>query len=195
MAVIAFSNLGILNWNTVGDCRNQTTWVDGSNVPITFRRADGSSIGTDEEIKAAGIGGFAVRFTAIPIAVDKVALNAGIVPYSKEMLDKKVADLGSTLSSPHCPTIAMKLLSLGGRSRNAIPVNLQPTEKETDRVGMGHLPLIKCIGAGNIQFPDGNRVEQEMTVFLSSVYPTNNVNVSRLEDLYNNPATFSGSLM
>ena len=37
---IKFTNLGILNWGTVGECRNQTTWVDSSNFAISFKRAN-----------------------------------------------------------------------------------------------------------------------------------------------------------
>ena len=193
-ARISFPNLGILNWNTVDEIRNQTTWIDGSSVTITFKRQDGATLDCDEDITAAGIGGFAVRFTAIPIAVDKVALNAGIIPFDKASLDKKVAEAGSTLSSPNCPTVAMKLLAIGGRSWNARPVDLLPRETESDRVGMGHLPLIESIGSGSYTLPDRDLMEQEVTQLLRAINPTNNVSIARLADLYDNPATFSSSL-
>ena len=163
-------------------------------TPATSPSASRGQITADEDILAAGIEGCAVRFTAIPIAVDKVALNAGIVPFSKAILEAKVADMGFTLSSPHCPTVAMKLLTIGGRSWNAKPVDFLPTEKDTDCVGVGHLPLLESIGDGNPVFPDVNKVEEEVSTFLGGVYPTNNVSVARILDLYESPATFSSSM-
>ena len=114
-AVLKFPNLGILHWAVVGDIRNQTTWVDGDSIVTVFARNDGAEL-EDDEKEAAGIGKFALRFTLIPVAVDKVALSAGIVPFSKAVLQEKMTAAGSNLSSSHCPTIAVKLLNSYGKS-------------------------------------------------------------------------------
>ena len=163
--------------------------MDGDSIATVFARNDGAEL-EDDEKEAAGIGKFALRFTLIPVAVDKVALSAGIVPFSKAVLQEKMTAAGSNLSSPHCPTIAVKLLHVQQKSWNARPIRLCPTEEPGDRVGFGHLPLIEAMGHGEITHPESDLLEQEVVAFLRACNPTNNVAAARLPVLYDNPAGF-----
>ena len=122
--ILKFDNLATLNWISVGDARIQILRVDGENVKMTFERDDGTVLVSDQEIFDARIGGFSIRFTAIPFEVDKVLLNAGIVPLTKEDLNKKVNEVRIEMNTPRCPTLALKLHSIGSRSFNRLYVGL-----------------------------------------------------------------------
>ena len=94
----------------------------------------GAVLSDEDEIKDAGIGGYCVRFTALPITVGQVALNAGIVPFTKQDLDEKCKEIGLTLTCPRCPTLVLKLHVAGTTSWNACPIDLFQREG-TERVG------------------------------------------------------------
>ena len=192
---IRLSNLATLNWLTTGQQqRNQTTWVDGSLLDVSYTKADGTSISQEGDLEQAGIGKCALRFTAVPGAVDKLVLYGGIVPFDKASLETKLQEVGATLSSPNCPTVALKLLVHQGKTWNGRPTDLLPTEQPGDKVGFGHLPLLESIGAGDAVFPDSNDLEKQLTTFLRACSTTNNVAVGRIADLYSKPETFSATL-
>ena len=191
---LKFESLASLNWVSTGETRNQTHWVDGVNVRKTMIKDDGTALESEDDLFAHGIGAFAVRFTAIPLNVETVALNAGIIPLSKAELAEKVSEMGLTVASPCCPTLSLKLLTAGTRAFNATPAKLLPTESQDDKVGWGHLPLIEVIGSGVEMFPDSDRLEEEMVEFLRAVTPTNNVGLTRLLAMYDSDNAFSSSL-
>ena len=190
---LKFDNLGLLNWVGSGEARNQTTWIDGGNITTTFMDRSGAVLSDEDEIKDAGIGGYCVRFTALPITVGQVALNAGIVPFTKQDLDEKCKEIGLTLSSPRCPTLALKLHVAGAKSWNACPIDLFPREG-TERVGWGHFPLVEVIGSGPVVMPDSDKLEEETIEFLRAVTGTNNVAFTRMNDMYNGEGELSANL-
>ena len=55
-----------------------------------------------EDWEEFGLKGFSIRFTALPIKVDKVSLYAAIIPLSKEKLEEKLAATLPPPSSPLC---------------------------------------------------------------------------------------------
>ena len=189
--LLNFDNLGVLSWVTTRECRNQSHWFDGTTVKTRFIKDDGTLLATDDDIEGAGIRGFAVRFTAIPIAVDTVALNAGLVPMGKRDLDEKLAAMELTLCSPRIPTMPLKMLTVGSRAWNAHPVGLRPQEGVSDKVGWGHLPLIEMIGSGRLALPDSDKLEKEMTDFMRGLNATYNVGSASLRDLYSSDAAFT----
>ena len=189
---LRLEDLGQLPWSTVGSTRNQTEWIDGSNLNLTFTLSDGTELNS-QEIEDSGLDSMAVRFTILPLAVDKVALNAGAVPYSKEELNLKAQDHGVTLASHSLPTVAIKLFFKDNKSFKAIPMNFLPTEESGDGIGFGHYPLIEAIGNGGVTFPDPNKLEEEMVTFLQSITPTNNVSIDRIRGLYATQSTYSAS--
>ena len=190
---LRFDNLGLLNWVGAGEARNQTTWIDGSNVNATFADRSRGFLSNDDEIRDAGIGGFSVQFTALPITVSQVALNAGIVPFTKEELDEKCKEIGLSLNSPRCPTLALKLHVAGAKSWNACPIDFFPRE-EAERVGWDHFPLVEVIGSGPVVMPDSDKLEEETTEFLRAVTGTNNVAFTRMSDMYNGEGELSANI-
>ena len=191
-AVITLSvDLGTLTWISTGEgARNQSAWVDSSQSKVSYKRG-GADLSTELELLEAGIGKFCVRFSLLPGAVDKMFLYGGIVPHSKADLDEMVKEAGSTLLSPNCPTVALKLLSIQGKTWVGRPIELGPKELSSDKVGFGHLPLIECIASGEITWPDSNELERQLTAFLRCGAPTYNVSLSRLAELYAKEETFT----
>ena len=184
-------DLATLAWISTGEgARNQSAWVDSSQSKVTFKRG-GTELTTDFELAEAGIGKFSTRFSLLPGAVDKMFLYGGIVPHSKADLDEMVKEAGSTLLSPNCPTVALKLLSIQGKTWVGRPIELGPKELSSDKVGFGHLPLIECIASGEITWPDSNELERQLTAFLRCGAPTYNVSLSRLAELYAKEETFT----
>ena len=47
----------------------------------------------------------------------------------------------------------MKLWLSKGKIQNGFPLDLLPVEQESDRVGLGHLPLLECIGSSTAVLP------------------------------------------
>ena len=192
---LQFDNLGSLTWlNTSQDHRNQTAWVDSDQLGMTFTKTDGTTLSTEEELSGAGVGQSAVRFTVLPAAVDQMILYAGIIPFSKTVLEEKARAAGSDLTSPNCPTVALKLLYKQGKYWNGRPVLLCPTEQLADKAGLGHLPLLEAIGSGEASYPDTDELEKQLVSFLRASCPTNNVATARVFDLYDRPETFTSSL-
>ena len=153
-------------------------------MDITFKKADGSLIVTDEDRRLARIGNLTLRFTLQPVAVDTVLLFAGIVPFSKDELRTRMGARGLDISSPLASTIALKLYNMRGKTANGKPVAFLPQEQREDGLGLGHLPLLEMIGAGPLTFPDHDALEEELVEFLRRVTATNNVASARLEEMY-----------
>ena len=170
---LKFDDLGTINWATIGECRNQSAWIDRANLDLSFFGSDRSPMNEAEQ-EESGFDKISVRFTVLQLAVDKVVLNLGAVPFSKEELTNKARENHVPLSSPSLATVAIKLFSKDGKMYNAIPVLFSPTEEPGDRVGFGHLPLIEAIGQGQVSLPNSDDLEEEMILFLQGQNPTNN---------------------
>ena len=132
VVTIKFPDLSKLEWKGDGPTRNQTEWLDSDDVEVTYVGADGGNLSVAEE---ATIGKFAVRFTILPLKVDRMAIYGGIVPFSKETLKEKVEEGDLTLDSPLVPTIALKLCYSRGRLVNGFPVVFFPSESVCDKAG------------------------------------------------------------
>lgn len=159
---IKVTDLSVLAWSWEGLARNQTNWIDGSEVALKITKQDGVEITEVEDMEEAGIGGLAMRFTVLPMTVDRALLYAGVVPYSMVQLRTKLDEVGKGLGSSLVPTVAVKLSVVKGKPQNGLPIMLAPQEVPGDRVGMGHFPLLEIIGAGNPVFPDHNKLEAEV---------------------------------
>ena len=105
MVSFNLSDMSILDWLNEGDTRNQTAWIDSSECSMKIFHQDRSEILDDVEKSNAGIGGMVVKFTTLPIQVDRCILYAGIVPFSKNDLRTKLAEVGSSLGYTNVPTI------------------------------------------------------------------------------------------
>ena len=194
---IAFNDLSIVEWNTSGNARNQSRWLDGSELEIKITKDDGSEIVSQEEKDDASIGGLCVRFTVHIFTVDKAILNAGISPQSKQELEVKLQTLNKEMSSPFIPTIALKLAVVKAKPQNGLVIKFGPTEEPGDKFGLGHLPLLEVIGAGQPTLPDHDLVEQEMVELMRGLVATNNVLPARLPSLFSEatfPSSTSGSI-
>ena len=174
-------DLSILTWQTEGEYRNQTTWLDSTELEVEASHHERGSL-TDRELEELDIG-FCVRFTVIPMKVDKAMLYGGIVPISKDDLRTRLEDMGADLSSPNIPTIALKLGFSKGVHTNGLLLTLMPTEDPQDKVGLGHVPLLESIGSMAPTFPDTEEVAKQLSQVLRNNHPTNNVNVSRLRGI------------
>ena len=189
-----FPDLGVLTWISEGDTRNQSTWMDSSEWTTIIRKGE-DVLSTEEEVTAAGVSKFCGRFTImLGDQIDKCVIYFGAVPWSKADLIAKVETLGASVSSPNCPTIAVRLLSKAGKMWHGCPITMGPTESDSEKVGLGHLGLLEMIGAGPGTFPSGDDYEEELTTLLRRVAVTNNVALSRIEALYARPETFTVAL-
>jgi hypothetical protein len=187
---IAFDDIGALTWLATGDMRNQSTWADSSSLAVRVFKGE-VEIQEEQGKVDAGVKAFAVRFTLLPVAVDKAAIYLGAVPFSKANLSALCEAAGSTMMSPNCPTVAIRLFSRQGKLWNAHPIDLLPVELPEDKLGLGHLPLVEAIGAGLVVFPDADKFEEESVAILRNVSYTNNVSVERLPGLYDKADTFT----
>ena len=71
---LKFDDLSTLNWLSQGPNRNQTTWLDMSDLDVTFTKSDGIAIVSTEEKEEAHLRSMAVRFTVLPVQTDKVVM-------------------------------------------------------------------------------------------------------------------------
>ena len=63
-------------------------------------------------------------------------------------------------------------------------MGLMPTEDPMDKVGLGHYPLLECIGSVRPVFPDSDNLAKQLTKMLRSNLPTNNVNLTKLRGIF-----------
>jgi hypothetical protein len=188
---LKFEDLSVIRWATEGEVRNVSAWLQEKDVSVTYMKGE-DKIETTEKAKY-GIGDFTIRFTVLPAAVDQSLLYAGILPFSKAVLDGKVKACGRTLEAATIPTVALKLFKSGNKWTNGHPIKLLPTEGPRDKIGLGVLPLIEIIGAGRPNFPDHNKVEAEMVTFLRATVGTNNTALSKIEGLLTSADSFPKS--
>ena len=193
---IKFPDMSKVSWGMEAN-RNQSSWMDGSELDMVVKLQDGRVLVGAEELQEKSIGECCIRLTMMPIAVDKLALYGGIIPISKDELKEKVQDSGMEMNSPLIPTIAMKLWFSRGIPQNGFPIVFLPTERSSDKVGLGHLPLFETVGSTDPHMPEHNEVEEELCSFLRDVAPTNNVAPDRLASMIepdNFPARASGHI-
>ena len=129
--------------------------------------------------------------------VDKVVLYGGIVAMSVEELAVRAGECEVNIDSHLIPTLAMKLWHAQGKWNNGLPMDFLPLEKASDRVGLGHLPLIESVGRVEPCMPNHDDLEEQLVSFLRNVDPTNNVKQTRLEGLMvagSFPVTATGSI-
>ena len=176
---IKFPDLSKVSWGMEAN-RNQSSWMDSNELDMVVKVQDGRVLEGAEDLQEKNIGDCCVRLTLIPIAVDKLALYGGIVPLGKEELTEKVLESGMEMNSTLIPTIAMKLWFSRGIPQNGFPVVFLPSERASDKVGLGHLPLFETVGNTDPHLPEHNEVEEELCSFLRDVAPTNNVAPDRL---------------
>ena len=179
---IKINDLSILDWLPEGEYRNQTNWMDCEDVLVNFEHGERGRL-TLEDLETLGIGNFCMRFTLLPMKVDKAMLYGGIVPFSRDQLREKVEDMGAELTSPNIPTIAMKLGVNKGVHQNGLLLTLSPSEDPEDKVGMGHYPILESIGSTAPVFPDPDDVAKQLNRMLRNNHATNNVNGSRLKTI------------
>ena len=135
------------------------------------------------EAEEYGVGGFSIRFTLLPIRVDKVVMYGGIIPLSKLDLKAELLEMDMDMVSSLVPTVAMKLGYTDNIYRNGLTLDLLPSEKPSDCAGLGHLPLLESIGATNPVFPEQEVLARELASFLRGTNPTNNVQPGRLHGI------------
>ena len=102
---------------------------------------------------------------------------------SKVRLEEKLEEYEVKESSPVIPAIAMKLGLAKGKIQNGFPLDLLPVEQESDRVGLGHLPLLECIGSSTAVLPKHEDVARQLSRLMRNLNPTNNVNPSRIRSI------------
>ena len=105
---VKFEDLSTLPWMTEGEVRNQTKWQDSEELDYEVYHEE-KGVLADDELDVYNVGGFSVRFTLLPVKVDKACLYGGIIPLSKGELEEKMRDLETDIDSPLIPTVAMKL--------------------------------------------------------------------------------------
>ena len=194
---IRFEDLSCVDWNPEGDNRNQSQWLDGADMNVKIAKEDGTIIESQDQKDDAHVGDLCMRFTVYPFTIDKAILNAGISPLGKEPLKAKLEGMGKTLSSPLIPTVAVKLAVVKGKAQNGLAIVLAPTEGPGDKYGLGHLPLLEFIGAGQPVLPDHDKLEEEMVALLRSTAATNNVSLTRLQAVYTDasfPTSTTGAI-
>ena len=180
---IKFSDLSDVKWNTRGDNRNKSVWLDSTDLDVTYTKPDGTMLVHREELEAANINGFTVRLTLLPLQVDKMVLYGGILPLKRNYLASLVEEARTEMDSPQIPTIALKLSYSRGVAQNGFPVCLLPTKRPDDRVGWGHLPLLEAVGSADPRLPESDDVEEQLCTFMRKVSPTNNVSKQRLGNM------------
>ena len=137
-----------------------------------------------------------MRLTVYAFTIDKAILNAGISPRGKGPLKTKLEGLGKTLASLFIPTVAVKLAVVKGKAQNGLAILLAPTEGPADKYGLGHLPLLEYVGAGQPVLPDHDKME-EMVALLRSTVATNNVGLTRLQAMLSDapfPTSTTGAI-
>ena len=195
---IKLTDLSRLPWLGTGEKRNQTSWIGSQQVDVEAVHKERGAL-TDEELGEIGINGFCMRFTLLPVKVDKVLLYGSILPMSKAALEEKLFEMETTveMESPFIPAIAMKLSLVNGKYQVGFPMDFLPVEQEGDRVGLGHLPLIECIGSGVPVLPKQADIATQLKNLLGNLQPTNNVNPQRFRSLMSGqalPQTTTGSI-
>jgi len=84
-----------------------------------------------------------------------------------------------------------------GKAQNGLTILLAPTERPADMYGLGHLPLLQFIGAGQLVLPDHDKMEEEMVALLRSTATTNNVSLARLQAMFTDasfPTSTTGTI-
>ena len=180
---IKLDDLSVVTWPAVGAVRNQSEWLEDTDLDISFKKG-GAEVAAEDIARVTVGGRLALRLTILPGTVDTFFLFGGIVPCSVEELREKLVECGQELSSPLASTIAVKLQVGRGKSLNGRPIKLLPTEDVEDGFGLGHLPLLELIGGGVPVLPDHDDLEKELTNFLRAVQATNNVAPPRLLERY-----------
>ena len=108
-----------------------------------------------------------------------------------------VRELEMEPSSPHIPTIALKLHSVRGKLQNALPLELMPTEQLDDGVGQGIFPLLESIGSRSTKFPEHDSLGTELSKLLRQVNLTKYGKPGRMQSLIqsaNFPLTLTGTI-
>ena len=179
---IKFSDLSRLPWVTLGDKRNQTEWMDSTEVEYEAVHGEMGLLSRQQR-EDMNVNGFSIRFTILPIKVNKALLYGGIVPVSKDRLEEKLEEYEVEASSPIIPAIAMKLGLSKGKIQNGFPIDLLPVEEERDMIGLGHLPLLECVGSSAAVLPRHEDVARQLSRLMRNLNPTNNVNPSRIRSI------------
>ena len=179
---IKLNDLSRLTWLTEGERRNQTEWMDSSVVLFEAIHPETGPM-SSEEMTEANLGGFCLRFTLLPVKVDKMFLYGSIVPLSKESLLELLQERDVRHNSPLIPTIAMKLFVTKGKFQNGFPLDFLPVEGESESVGLGHLPLLECVGSGSPTLPKHEDVAAQLSRVLKNLNSTNNTNPQKVRSL------------
>ena len=135
------------------------------------------------EMADVNLEGFCLCFNLLPIKVDKMFLYGSIVPLSKENLFKLLQERDVRSNSPLIPTIAMKLWVAKGKFQNGFPLDFLPVEGEKESFGLGHLPLLECVGSSSPVFPKHEDVADQLSRVLRNLNSTNNTNPQKVRSL------------
>ena len=195
---IKMNDLSRLPWLGVGGTRNQTEWIDSSNVDFEVEQRDRGTL-DPKEYEAVHVKGFCLRFTLLPVKVDRAFLYGSIVPISKDSLMEKINEKGIEPSSALIPSIAMKLWVAKGKFQNGFPMDLLPLECETDKIGLGHLPLLECVGSTTPVLPEHDDVASQLALIMRNLNPMNNMNTPKVRSLLEDegadwPQTATGTI-
>ena len=185
--MLKLNDLSTLPWLTMGEARNQTSWVDSKDMEVVAAHPERGLLSW-AALEEMGAGGFSARFTVLPIAATKVLLYGGIIPMSKEELTEKTGELNLDLGSPFIPTIALKLGFRNRKLQNSLTLDLIPAEKPDDKVGLGTFPIFESVGTVSPKFPESEDVAEQLSLLLRRLPPTNNVNITRLRTLLQSPS-------
>ena len=117
---LSFSDLSQVKWKAQGSSRNQSSWMDSTELVVSYFRGE-EVLDTRADLDAVSVGGFTVRLTVTPLKVDKMVLYGGILPLSKEDLEAKLAEEEVDMDSPNIRTVALKLWQAKGRPHNGFP--------------------------------------------------------------------------
>ena len=169
---IKLRDLSILSWVKEGEKRNQTEWLDFDDLEIEIIDSERGHL-SKEELLELNAGGLCIRFTLLPVKHNRAFLYGGVVPVSRERLMEMVRELEMEPSSPHIPTITLKLHSVRGKLQNALPLELMPTEQLDNGVGLGIFPLLESIGSRSTKFPEhDSRGQSSPSYCVRSTRPT-----------------------
>ena len=183
-------DLNTVPWLMTGDHRNFSVWMQDSALKPTYKDADDSLIDY-EAATLLGAGHFCLRLSIVPVSVGKGLMYASLVPFLKDELHTIVTSAGCGLQSASIPTIALSLTSVKNKPVLALPIAMLTKEGLRDKVGLGLYPLFEHIGPGEVAYPDHEVMGEELFTFLRSVKSTNNVNIGRLTELFEDTDTFS----
>ena len=176
-------DLSRLEWRSEGSTRNQTEWMDSSELDFEAKEKDRGVLSA-VDLEELGIRGFSVRFTILPVSVDKVTLYGGIIPMSRVDLEAKLGEMETDLDSELIPTVAMKLGFARGKYQNGTLLDLLPAEEVSHGVGFGTFPLLETIGSAEPTFPESSDVAAELFAFLRGMSANNNMNPARLHNVF-----------